>query len=155
MTSKKRLLLLAALLSVAALFIVALTWNTASSPTVVVYKSPTCGCCAKWVEHLEAAGFTVEVHDRTDMAAVKAHYGIGQNLGSCHTAVVDGYLVEGHVPATYVAQLLAERPAIAGLAVPGMPMGSPGMEGAYRDAYDVVALDKAGNTSVYAHVPAN
>jgi hypothetical protein len=117
---------------------------------VVVYKSPTCGCCAKWIDHLEDNGFNVEVHDRQNMKPVKDSLGIPRHLQSCHTAEVGGYLVEGHVPAGDIKRLLEERPAIKGLAVPGMPMGSPGMEGPRKDPYDVLAFDEVGNPSVYS-----
>ena len=117
---------------------------------VVVYKSPTCGCCAKWIDHLEDNGFNVEVHDRQNMNPVKDGLGIPRHLQSCHTAEVGGYLVEGHVPAGDIKRLLEERPAIKGLAVPGMPMGSPGMEGPRKDPYDVLAFDEGGNPSVYS-----
>lgn len=121
----------------------------ADSTTVTVYKSPTCGCCKDWEAHMREAGFTVVSHDRTDMNAVKHEHGITQDIGSCHTATVGGYVLEGHVPAADVKRLLAERPAIAGLAVPGMPMGSPGMEGIYKDKYNVVAFDRSGGRSVF------
>lgn len=118
---------------------------------VTVYKSPTCGCCQKWVEHMEEAGFTVDAHDMDDMTAVKDEHGVPSNLHSCHTAVVDGYVIEGHVPAESVVQLLTDRPDVAGLAVPGMPMGSPGMEVGNRvDPFDVVAYDEAGPIKVFA-----
>jgi hypothetical protein len=120
---------------------------------VSVFKSPTCGCCAKWNDHLTAAGFAVTSKDETDMNAVKDQRGVPPALRSCHTAVVAGYVIEGHVPADVVRRLLRERPAgIAGLAVPGMPAGSPGMEmpDGRKDAYDVVAFDTKGTTSVYA-----
>ena len=119
-------------------------------PTVTVYKSPTCGCCASWVDHLRANGFPVDVQDVEDLQAVKAEYGIPAPLQSCHTAVVDGYVVEGHVPAADVKRLLDERPDAGGLAVPGMPVGSPGMEqGDTVQPYDVLLLDD-GQTSVFA-----
>ncbi|MEM7127193.1 MAG: DUF411 domain-containing protein [Chloroflexota bacterium] len=120
--------------------------------TVTVYKSPTCGCCQKWVEHMEEAGFTVEAHDMDDMTVVKDEQDVPSNLHSCHTAVVDGYVIEGHVPAESVAQLLTKRPNISGLAVPGMPIGSPGMEVEGYDAhpYDVVAYDEAGLSGIFA-----
>ena len=98
------------------------------APTMTVFKSPTCGCCSMWIEHVEAAGFTVDARDRDDMAAVKDSLGLPSDLSSCHTGVVDGYVIEGHVPAQYVAQVLEERPDVLGLSVPGMPIGSPGME---------------------------
>ncbi len=128
----------------------------ADAPTVTVYKSPTCGCCAMWVEHLEASGFRVESVDRDDMGAVKDSLGVPGHLSSCHTAVVGDYVVEGHVPAEHVARMLEERPAARGLAVPGMPIGSPGMEqGDRRDPYDVVVFDEAGDGAVFAHVEGN
>ena len=115
-----------------------------------VYKSPTCGCCAKWVDHLKAHRFRVTVHDLPDLTELKAKHGVPDALQSCHTALVAGYVVEGHVPADVIQQLLKERPKVAGLAVPGMPMGSPGMEGARRDRYEVLAFTRAGETRVYA-----
>jgi len=117
---------------------------------ITVYKSPSCGCCGKWVEHLEANGFTVKVNNQRDMRPVKQHYGIDGKLQSCHTGVVDGYLIEGHVPAEDIQRLLRERPAVRGLAVPGMPMGSPGMEGPRKDNYDVLAFDDEGKTSHFS-----
>ena len=117
---------------------------------VLVYKSPTCGCCAKWVDHLEAAGFTVQVEDVDDLRPIKAENGVTPELASCHTAIVDGYVIEGHVPADVIAKLLVERPDVRGLSVPGMPTGSPGMEGGTPEPYDVIAFDEGGNTSVYA-----
>jgi hypothetical protein len=121
-------------------------------PTIEVYKDPTCGCCAKWVEHLQAHGFTAHMTNSRDVASVKASHGVPRQVQSCHTAIVDGYVVEGHVPAADVRRLLTERPAIAGLAVPGMPVGSPGMEmpGARAQAYEVLAFDRSGNTHVFA-----
>ncbi len=117
---------------------------------MTVYKSPTCGCCAKWVEHIKKAGFAVTVKDMPNVGEVKYARGVPAELGSCHTAVVGNYVIEGHVPADVVQKLLKEKPAVAGLAVGGMPMGSPGMEGSYTDRYDVVAFDKNGNKRVYA-----
>jgi hypothetical protein len=121
-------------------------------PAVQVYKDPTCGCCAIWVEHLRKAGFTASVNDVGDLNAVKTKYGVPQRARSCHTAFVDGYVIEGHVPAADVQRLLKQRPAVVGLAVPGMPIGSPGMEvaGMKPQAYDVLAFDKAGQTTVFA-----
>lgn len=127
----------------------ALTGGTAAAGEVVVYKSPYCGCCAKWVDHMRANGFSVAVREVEDVAPVKAAHGISPSLESCHTAVVDGYVVEGHVPAADVKRLLAERPRVRGLAVPGMPNGSPGMEGPTEDPYDVVAFDGVGRVSVF------
>jgi hypothetical protein len=128
----------------------------ADTPTLTVYKSPTCGCCSLWVEHMQAAGFTVEVQDREDMAAVKDSLGLPADLSSCHTGVIDGYVVEGHVPAEQVARLLAEKPEAMGLAVPGMPAGSPGMEmGDRRDPYDVLVVGPDGEAAVYTHIEGN
>lgn len=124
--------------------------GTAAEATLVtVYKSPTCGCCTKWVEHLEQSGFRVEVHDTADVQPVKARHGLPGSLASCHTALVGGYVVEGHVPADVIRRLLRERPQVAGVAVPGMPMGSPGMEGPYKDDYDIVSFTRGGATNVY------
>lgn len=117
---------------------------------ITVYKSPTCGCCTKWEEHLREHGFRVESVAREDMPAVKQQHGVPQALQSCHTAVVGGYAVEGHVPADVIRKLLAERPKVKGIAVPGMPMGSPGMEGPYKDDYEVYTFDETGPGDVYA-----
>jgi len=124
--------------------------GTAQAGEVVVYKSPTCGCCKDWIKHMEQAGFSVTVHNTNDVDPIKDRYGVPYDMGSCHTAVVDGYVVEGHVPATDVKRMLAEKPAITGLAVPGMPNGAPGMEqGGERDRYKVIAFGPKGN-SVFA-----
>jgi hypothetical protein len=123
-----------------------------SAPTVQVYKSPTCGCCALWVKHLQQNGFTTRVTDVDDVATIKAQRGVPARAQSCHTAIVDGYVIEGHVPASDVQRLLKERPAVVGLAVPGMPIGSPGMEvpGQRAQRYDVLAFDKQGQVKVFA-----
>lgn len=117
-----------------------------ASATVLIYKTPTCGCCTLWADHMRAEGFAVEMRDLPDLTAVKDSLGVPGMLGSCHTAVVDGYVVEGHVPAGEVKRLLRERPAVRGLAVPGMPIGSPGMEvpGRAPDTYDVVGFGPEG-----------
>jgi hypothetical protein len=120
-------------------------------PTVTVYKSPTCGCCTKWIAHLRSAGFTVVAHDTDDLNGVQSAFGVPFRLGSCHTAKVGNYVIEGHVPADLIQKLLTEQPRVVGLAVPGMVTGSPGMEGPGAEAYDVVAWDRAGKTTVYAH----
>jgi hypothetical protein len=124
----------------------------ASLPTITVYKSPTCGCCGSWIEHLKAEGFTVEVEDVVDLAAVKTRFGIPGELESCHTGVIGDYVVEGHVPAADLKRFLAEAPAAAGLAVPGMPLGSPGMEvpGQPGQPYQVLAFARDGTTEVFA-----
>ena len=118
--------------------------------TITVYKSPTCGCCGKWEDHMRAAGFTVTSVPTNDLDAVKRTHAIPLDRQSCHTGIVNGYLVEGHVPAVDVARMLDEKPDIRGIAVPGMPAGSPGMEGAWRDAYDVVTLPKSGQTTIWS-----
>lgn len=122
------------------------------SPEIRVYKSPTCGCCSKWVEHMREAGFRVVAEDVADMREVKRREGVPLDLASCHTAVVEGYVVEGHVPGRVVRSLLEAAPAVAGLAVPGMPVGSPGMEGPNPQPYDVVAFDGDGNRTVFERV---
>lgn len=121
-------------------------------PEVTVYKTPTCGCCSKWVDHLKAAGFQVKIVDMDDLTEIKQASGVPMRLRTCHTALVGGYVVEGHVPADLIKKVLAEKPQAAGIAVPGIPAGSPGMEvGTQKDAYDVLLFDKTGKTSVYAH----
>jgi hypothetical protein len=121
-------------------------------PAVQVYKDPTCGCCSLWVEHLRKAGFTATVTDVEDMTAIKTKYGVPVQARSCHTALLGGYVVEGHVPSADVQRLLKERPAILGIGVAGMPVGSPGMEvtGMKPQPYDVLAFNKAGETQVFA-----
>lgn len=124
----------------------------APAKEATVYKSATCGCCKKWVEHLQKSGYTVTSHDVPDVAVYKTRYGVPAALGSCHTAVVSGgYVVEGHVPADLIDKLVVERPQdIIGLAVPGMPQGSPGMETGSVEHYDVLGFNKAGKTRVFA-----
>lgn len=121
-------------------------------PQVEVWKDPNCGCCKDWVVHMEANGFDVKVHDSGNTAARK-RLGIPDKLGSCHTALVGGYAIEGHVPAREVHRLLKERPAAVGLSVPGMPVGSPGMDGKIygdrKDPYDVMLISRSGGTRVY------
>jgi len=114
----------------------------ATLPKMIVTKDPNCGCCGGWVEHMKAAGFPVEVITSSDVDQVKLRLGVPDDLASCHTAEVSGYVVEGHVPADAVKRLLAEKPQARGLAVPGMPMGSPGMEvaGKAPESYEVVLL---------------
>ena len=123
----------------------------AQGPAMTVYKTPTCGCCAKWVDHMKAAGFKVQVQDMDDLTEIKQASGVPIPIRTCHTAVVSGYVVEGHVPADLVKKVLAEKPKVTGIAVPGMPIGSPGMEsGSQKSPYDVVLFDKTGKTTVYA-----
>jgi hypothetical protein len=123
-------------------------------PLVEVFKTPTCGCCGAWVDHLRAAGFPVKVVEVDDTTATRKRHGLPERFGSCHTGIVNGYVVEGHVPAAEVKRLLATKPAVIGLAVPGMPVGSPGMEyGDRKDPYDVFLIDKSGRETVFAHYP--
>ena len=126
--------------------------QSAQAEAIKVYKSATCGCCKKWISHLESNGFEVDAEDRKDLPSIKQELGIAQNQQSCHTAKIGGYFIEGHVPASDIERLLAEKPDIAGLAVPGMPVGSPGMEvpGRKADSYKVYAVDKQGNTRVFS-----
>ena len=124
--------------------------SAAVSPLVEVWKDPTCGCCKEWIAHLRNAGFTVTAHDSGNIAA-RTKAGIALQYGSCHTALVDGYAIEGHVPAREIQRLLKERPAAIGLAVPGMVIGSPGMEqGGRVDPYTVLLLYRDGGSSTYA-----
>ncbi|MBI1906947.1 MAG: DUF411 domain-containing protein [Rhodocyclales bacterium] len=123
----------------------------AAEAEVVMYKDPNCGCCAKWAEHLRDNGFKVRVVPSDDMGRIKSEAGVPRELTSCHTAKVGRYIVEGHVPAADVERLLAEQPEVVGLAAPGMPMGSPGMDGPYpADRFDVISYDAAGETQVFA-----
>ena len=146
----KRLLVLP-LLFVFAFVETGCTQSEASAPEVMVYKSPTCGCCEKWVSHMSEACFDMKTTDVPDVVPIKKKYGLPAGLGSCHTAIVEGYVVEGHVPADVVKRLLEEKPDVVGISVPGMPIGSPGMEQGDRvDSYEIVTFDSEGNTSVYA-----
>lgn len=125
----------------------------ATAQEIAVYKTATCGCCNAWVEHLRDEGFSVTAHDvgQNQLNNRKQAAGLTYDLASCHTAHVDGYIIEGHVPAADIRRLLEERPDAAGLTVPGMPVGSPGMEhGDRRDPYDVLVFDEDGNTEVFA-----
>lgn len=122
----------------------------APTDTIEVWKDPGCGCCKNWIEHMQEHGFAVIAHDTRDMTPVKQQHDVGADLTSCHTASIRGYAIEGHVPADLVRKMLDEKPAIRGLAVPGMPMGSPGMEGAVKQKYDVIAFTADGKRTVYA-----
>ena len=130
--------------------------RAAQKPTITVYKTPSCGCCHEWIAHLQQHGFEVTANNVPATAPYRSRYGVPKELASCHTGVIDGYALEGHVPATDIKRLLAERPKARGLAVPGMPVGSPGMEveGTRRDAFDVVLFDDSGRHSVWRHYPA-
>jgi hypothetical protein len=121
-----------------------------SGPAMVVHKSPTCGCCAKWIDHVRAAGFAVTVHDMDDVSPIKAKHKVAPKLQSCHTAIVEGYVIEGHVPAEDVKRLLKEKPKVLGLAAPGMPQSAPGMDVTPHQAYEVLTFDADGKTAVFA-----
>lgn len=124
--------------------------SAANAAALTVYKSASCGCCGKWVEHVQKHGFTVNVVNVDDMRAVKAKAGISDEHASCHTSMVGGYVVEGHVPAADIKKLLAQKPKAKGIAVAGMPMGAPGMEhGDHRQPYQTVLLKADGSTAVF------
>jgi hypothetical protein len=148
----QRRFLIQTLACLAATSVLAPALMAQTRPQVEVWKDPDCGCCKDWVVHMEANGFDVKVHDSGNTAARK-RLGVPDKLGSCHTALVGGYAIEGHVPAREVHRLLKERPAAVGLTVPGMPVGSPGMDGAIygdrKDPYDVVLISRNGSTRVY------
>ncbi len=133
--------------------------NETVSPTdekLIVFASPTCGCCGDWIEHMREAGFQAEKREVSNINRVKQEAGLPRNLASCHTAFIGGYLIEGHVPASDVKRLLREQPSAAGLSVPRMPLGSPGMtiEGRGREAFDVILFRKNGDQDVFEHYPA-
>ncbi len=130
------------------------TENSATATEAMVYKAPSCACCDAWITHLEKDGFKVKTEMRNDMNNIKAAHGVTPKLASCHTAKIDGYVIEGHVPAADIKRLLKEKPAdVVGLTAPGMPMKSPGMqaEGLPPKGYDVIAFKKDGSTEVFAH----
>lgn len=134
-----------------ALLAVFLVGSAALAADMTVTKSPWCGCCSAWIEHMRQAGFEVTVHEEEDLTAIKEKMGVEPKLQSCHTGEVEGYVIEGHVPAEDVLRLLAERPKARGLTVPGMPAGSPGMEmGDRKDAYDVLLIKEDGTTEVFS-----
>ena len=118
-------------------------------PEITVYKTPTCGCCSKWVSHLESNGFKVNAINQRDLSSLKQQLGISPSLQACHTAKIGNYFVEGHVPASDIKKMLATKPDIQGITVPGMPMGSPGMEGARKDNYDVLAINKDTSVTIF------
>jgi hypothetical protein len=152
-TNKYKLISVLSLLSifvVSLYFGIGFTSQPAMAEDIIVYKSPTCGCCKKWVKHLEKEGFKVTSKDVRNMKPVKNMFGVDRKFQSCHTAKVGGYFIEGHVPASDIKKLLKEKPEIKGLAVPGMPMGSPGMEGHRKDKYNVITIDKNNKTTVYS-----
>jgi hypothetical protein len=116
---------------------------------ITVYKSPSCGCCKAWVTHIEKEGFKAQIHDVDDVTPYKKQYHVPDAMQSCHTAVVGDYVIEGHVPADLIQKVLKEKPAILGLATPGMPQSAPGMDMG-KTPYDVIAFTRTGKTSVYA-----
>jgi hypothetical protein len=134
----------------AALIFSALATGALASQSIAVYKDANCGCCAKWVEHVRAAGFVAKVVDTPKMNEIKARFGVPAALRSCHTAVVGGYVIEGHVPASDIRRLLAQKPKVAGLAAPGMPPGSPGMDIPNSPGYMVNAFSRDGSVTEYA-----
>ena len=142
------------LLTIAAPVAAGLRLSAAAGPSVQVYKTPTCGCCGNWVKHLRDKGFQVAVQEVEDTAVYRRRFGVPEALASCHTAVVGGYALEGHVPAAEIQRLLKEKPKAKGLSVPGMPAGSPGMEmdGA-QQAYSVMLFDAQGAATVYQRYP--
>jgi hypothetical protein len=125
-------------------------WRAHGAPLIEVYKSPGCGCCDDWIEHLRANGFEVRAHDVEDTSVYRRRYHVPVRFASCHTGVVAGYSIEGHVPAREIKRLLAERPKAQGLAVPDMPAGSPGMEGPKSEPYDVLLFQRDGSSVTYA-----
>jgi hypothetical protein len=154
MNPSRRHLLLALAATPAALLAAHAQANPFKLPTVHVWKSPTCGCCTAWVDHMRAAGFTVSITEVDDTGPTRKRLGMPAKLGSCHTALVGGYVLEGHVPADDVKRLLRTKTAGLGLSVPGMPVGSPGMEmGPRLDPYDVLLVQRDGRTSVFSHYP--
>lgn len=124
--------------------------NKQDEKTIEVHRSPTCNCCSKWVEHLKQSNFNVKDIVEEDVQAIKTKYGVTKDLASCHTAIVNGYVVEGHVPANDIEALLKKKPNVVGIAVPGMPVGTPGMEmGQKKDAYQVISFDKKNQRKVF------
>ena len=154
MNPSRRHLLLALAATPAALLATTAQAATPKLPAVHVWKSRTCGCCGAWVDHMRAAGFTVNITEVDDTAPTRQRLGMPAQLGSCHTAQVSGYVLEGHVPADDVKRLLRTKPAGLGLTVPGMPVGSPGMEmGPRLDPYEVLLVQRNGSTSVFTQYP--
>lgn len=142
------------LLAAAWLALAAATAGAGPLPEVVMHKDPNCGCCGKWAEHLQANGFRVRTVMERDMASVKRRMAVPERLASCHTAKVGGYVIEGHVPAGTIKRLLREKPPVAGVAAPGMPLGSPGMEvpGVQAEPFDVVSFGRDGRTGLFERV---
>lgn len=118
--------------------------NAQANQSMIVHRDPNCGCCSRWAEYMRQAGYIISVQETSDMPAIRGRLGVPAHIAGCHTAEIAGYVVEGHVPAAAVERLLKERPQAIGLAVPGMPIGSPGMEGRKLVLYDVVLFDRSG-----------
>jgi len=144
---KRRLFIQAAVGASVAMPLLAMT----AAPVIEVFKTESCGCCSAWVEHLKANGFVTRVVNVDNPSDYRERSGIPNELGSCHTGLVQGYAIEGHVPASDIKRLLATKPKARGLAVPGMPLGSPGMEGPRKDPFDVLLVDAKGRSSVFKH----
>ena len=140
--------------AIAMIAVIAAIWSFKPEPSIsaeiTVYKSPWCGCCGKWVEHMRGAGHKVTIRNTDNLDAVKKMARVPEHLQSCHTAMIDGYIVEGHVPPKDIKKLLTERPKVAGISVPGMPSGSPGMESSAPEPYNVILFGKDGKESIYA-----
>jgi hypothetical protein len=147
----RRSALLAALAAVGTL-VSAGALAAAEKPVITVHRDPSCGCCSGWVQHLQQSGFVTKVLETRDIDAVKTRFGIPDDLAACHTAEVMGYVIEGHVPVEALRRFLAEKPNAAGLAVPGMPIGSPGMEGGTPERYDVVLFGPNGRRTYMSFV---
>lgn len=143
-------ILAAVFVAVVSVWLLATPPAVAGERAITVYKSPTCGCCTKWADMLSARGFAVKTIEEQDLGPIKAAQGVPRQLASCHTALIGGYVVEGHVPIADIERLLRERPALSGIAVPGMPIGSPGMEGPNPERYQVIGFDASGAFSVFA-----
>lgn len=152
MPTRRQFLLASAAASLAPLSLGRTLFAATAPIAITVYKDPGCECCAKWVKHLSANGFAPSVKDTPNMDDIKKSLRVPEELQSCHTAVVGRYVVEGHVPAEDIKKLLASKEALQGLAAPGMPVGSPGMEmGGRKDKFDIIAFTNAGKTRVYSH----
>jgi hypothetical protein len=145
LTRRSALVAIASLLQVRAAFAV-------REPLITVHKDPSCGCCSGWVKHLQNAGFVTKVLDTKDIDAVKKRLGVPDDLAACHTAEIAGYVIEGHVPAPALSRFLAEKPNATGLAVPGMPIGSPGMEGGRPEKYDVILFGPDGRRTYMSFI---
>lgn len=154
MKSSQKLVALVAALSTLALTTAAVRdlpgRSAEKKPVITVYKDPGCSCCKNWIQYLAKHGYRVDAKDTPDMAGIKRTLGVPERLTACHTALVNGYLIEGHVSAEDIDRLLAQKPRIAGIAVPGMPVGSPGMDAPRTKRYQVIAFDKAGKTTVFS-----